>query len=57
MEIAIALHVAPRVEMQGTHHLLAAVGDVRVTAQPVGIYVIQAVNVIIVEGDVHLEDL
>ena len=42
--VGVGLHVAPWVEVQRPHHLLAGIGDVRVTAQTVGMHIVEAVH-------------
>lgn len=42
--VGVGLRVAPRVEVQGADNLLAAIGDVRIAAQTVGVHVIEAVH-------------
>ena len=49
--VGIAFHAAPRVEMQAPYHLPAAVGDVRVAAQAVGVHVVHAVHTVAAHAD------
>ena len=42
--VGVGFHIAPRVKVQGADNLLAAIGDVRVAAQTVGVHVIEAVH-------------
>ena len=49
--VGIAFHAAPRVEMQAADHLLISVGDVRVAAEAVGVYVVHAVHTVAAHAD------
>ena len=49
--VGIVFHVAPRIEVQRTYHVPAAVGDVRVAAQTVGVDIVHAVNSVAAHAD------
>ena len=49
--VGVGLHVAPRVEVQRTYHLPAAVGDVGVAAETVGMHVVHTVNAVAAHAD------
>ena len=51
LPISIAFHIPPRVEVQRTYHPPAAVGDVRVTAQAVGMHVVHAIDTVAAHAD------
>ena len=46
LPIRIAFHIPPRIEVQRTYHVPAAVGDVCVAAEAVGVYIVHAVHTV-----------
>ena len=49
--VGVGLRVAPRVEVQGAHHPLETVGDVRVAAYAVGVHIVETVHPVAAHAD------